>query len=210
MFRRMYEKVVLDQKEASTLYKEDLILGEDNRIVFKKRRYFQEILGVSSYTDGCKTIWKGESMKLGINLPAYIPAREPCQNWFQVAMKPLPEFKDPLSLEARYKGFLPCFIVHELGRKNGWIMVDDNLDFNFADYALFIYDRADYGQFITEVEKAVERLLNGRKIVRDRIGNTVLVSDSLTDQAMMLMPLDLLVGGKTYIQRMWREVIHQY
>lgn len=208
----MYDKVVLMNDEARKLYREDLILGEDGRIVFRKRRRFQEFLGASSFEDSSCIITKGSWAKFGLELPGYIPVREPLLNWFQVAMRGS-TFRDPLGLEARYKGFLPVRLTLDEPRlfreRTGMIIVEDDPSLEFVDYVLLIYDRANYSSFIYEVQSLLERRLRTSfgRVVRDIEGNTIMVSDSVTDQAMMLMPIDLLPGGKDYVSQKWREVI---
>jgi len=208
----MYDKVVLTNDEVHKLYREDLILGEDGRIVFRKRRRFQEFLGASSFEDSSCMITKGPWVKFGLELPGYIPVREPLLNWFQVAMRGS-TFRDPLGLEARYKGFLPVRLTLDEPRlfreRTGMIIVEDDPSLEFVDYVLLIYDRANYSSFIYEVQVLLEKHLRmsfGR-VVRDMEGNTIMVSDSITDQAMMLMPIDLLPGGKDYVSQKWKEVI---
>ncbi|MBR3414499.1 hypothetical protein IKG73_00555 [Candidatus Saccharibacteria bacterium] len=209
----MYDKVVLVNDEAHKLYREDLILGEDGRIVFRKRRRFQEFLGASSFEDSSCIITKGPWVKFGLELPGYIPVREPLQNWFQVAMHSGVDFRDPLGLEARYKGFLPVRLTLDAPRllqeRTGMIVMEDDPCFEFTDYLLLIYDRANYNSFIYEVQSLLERRLRTSfgRVVRDIEGNTIMVSDSVTDQAMMLMPIDLLPGGKDYVSQKWKEVI---
>ena len=89
------------------------------------------------------------------------------------------------------------------------IVMEDDPCFEFTDYLLLIYDRANYNSFIYEVQSLLERRLRTSfgRVVRDIEGNTIMVSDSVTDQAMMLMPIDLLPGGKDYVSQKWKEVI---
>ena len=204
-----YGKVALTESEARKLYKEDLTLSENNRILFRKMRYFQEFYGASTYEDGLAMISKGMPMKVGLELPAYVPMRTPLLNWFQIAMRnPVASFRDPLELEARYKGFLPCYFVYDQDAQHGLISVDDDPNSEVVDYALFIYDRANYGNFMDEVQNVLTNSIQGRaKVARDVSSNTIMVSDSMTDQAMLLMPMALLAGKKAYAQKVWREVI---
>lgn len=207
----MYEKVVLTEGEAKNLYREDLIMSDDGRITFRKERYFQEFLGALSFDKESRVVSKGKIVRVGLNFPGHLPLRDPLENWFQVALRPSEiEIADPINCSARYTGFLPgTFVKRDLlkGERSEFYFEDEPRG-AVINYALFIYDRADYGSFLDAVEKVLESYLNGGKsLVKDGRGNTVLVSDQATDQAMLLVPVSLLVGGKDYIVEVWDKVL---
>ena len=203
-----YDKVVLDPVELNMLYQEPVFVN-DERIILEKSRYFQEYLGAIDFDEG-RTISKGGTVEIKLNFPRHIPNRQPRQNWFQVALSANenPLLADPLGCKARYKGFLPCVLDVPKFRL-AQFMMEDEPRYAAANYALFIYDSADYQTFLEGVTNLLGGYLNRRKaVVSDQFGNKILVSDK-SDQPMLLIPVSLLVGGKDYVCKTWEGLLER-
>ncbi|MBQ9017411.1 hypothetical protein IJ103_04235 [Candidatus Saccharibacteria bacterium] len=207
----LYSKVVLSQDELSQLYRERLMMDDSGRIVFGQPRLFTEFLGALSIGSS-KVISKGEKFIVTLNFPGHLPVREPVENWYQVAMKtPETLISDPINCRARYKGFLPGFLSKYPKGEGRYSVfyLEDEPRFAECNYILFIYDRADYGDFVDAVDSLLESVLRtrGNSIYRDTFGNSLMVSDELTDQPMLLVPMSLVIGGKEYICEAWDKVL---
>lgn len=206
----LYEKVVLTVAELRELYREDLILGDDGRMIFRKARFFQEYLGAIAMTGDSRVISKGKHFKVEMNFPGYLPARDPAQNWFQIALgADEKKLSDLLNCEARYKGFLPgTFLYHKAADVPGEFIFEDEPRFADINYALFIYDSANYSEFREKVERVLCNFLGrGKSVVSDSFGNHILVSDDSTSQPMLLVPIGLLVGGREYVCNAWEATL---
>ena len=207
-----YDKVFLDFADAIALYREPLHFTQDGRrIVLRTVRLFQEYLGVNRTEEGT-ILSKGKQVRINLNFPGYVPENEPVLNWFQVALKQdNPMLADPLGCKARYKGVMPGYLhIREiLDIPSEFILEDEPRYTDSVNYALFIYDRADYADFLEGVNKLLGGCLNhDRLVVSDSSGNKILVSDE-TAQPMLLIPCSLLIGGKDHVALTWDSCLKE-
>ena len=201
-----YGKVVLDPVELNMLYQEPVFV-DDQRVVLKDSRSFQEYLGAIEFDEG-RAVSKGSKIEIKLNFPRYVPDRTPRQNWFQIALsaEENPLLADPLGCKARYKGFLPGTLDKPKLRP-AQFMIEDQPRYTSINYALFIYDSADYQVFLEGVANLLGGYLNrGKAVVSDQFGNKVMVSDE-SNQPMLLIPVSLLVGGKDYVCKTWDKIL---
>ena len=203
----MYGKVPLNPVEAEIIYQEPIEVTEDNLTMLETPRVFQEFLGIANFSDG-SAVTKGEIKEIYLVFPAHVPLKRPLRNWFQIAMLSGKEtlVADPLGCSARYKGFLPGNLeISRLGFHK-FILEDEPKDMPI-DYVLFIYDSADYQAFLEGINKFFEEHFSrGKKAVEDVYGNHILVSDE-SRQPMLLIPVQLLTGGKEYICTTWEYIL---
>lgn len=216
----MAEFKQLSLEEAKKIYKEPIISG-GSFFFFENGRRFTEFLGAQIYSRELKVVSKGWYHQVNLVLPSYVPIiREGLVlNWFQIALEKDSAIPDPINCPARYKGFLPGYLVEEGTKMSSsgtrpeykittFHMVSELEHFDMADYALFIYDRADYSEFLDQTQELLGKYKDqGKELVQDEKGNKIMISDSSTDQSMLLMPLDLLVGGAAFALRAWSNVI---
>lgn len=203
----MYSKVVLNPVEAEIIYKEPIQIDEEGYVMLETPRVFQEFLGVISFSDGC-AISKGQTKEIYLAFPDHIPCKRPLKNWFQIALLSGEEtlVADPLGCSARYKGFLPGMLQSSTLGFHKFILEDEPRAIPI-DYVLFIYDSADYQAFLEGVNKFFEDHYNhGKNAIQDHYGNHILVSDE-SKQPMILVPVQLLIGGKEYICTTWEYIL---
>ena len=215
----------LREADAKHLYKEPLSKDEDGNLVFRKGRMFQKYIGVQKYTDDTKILVKGARMEVFYIFPNVVPKPATnaegkflvtdLKNWYQVALGS--QFKtvpDPLSVQARYRGFLPGRLDFEPAYKTAQfhLMVNKHDVINRANYALYIYDQADYADFLRAVEELLGEYRNMRAMdqVVDAFGNSILVSDSSTTQPMLLFPAELLIGGSDFLGKAWEDMLEAW
>lgn len=203
----MYGKVPLNPVEAEIIYQEPIEINEDSLIMLETPRAFQEFLGMINFCDG-RTISKGETKEIYLVFPDYVPLKRPLKNWFQIALLSGKEtlVADPLGCSARYKGFLPGTLATSSLGFHRFTLEDEPSDIPF-DYVLFIYDSADYQAFLEGVNQFFEDHFNlGKNAIEDNYGNHILVSDE-SKQPMLLVPVQLLTGGKEYICTTWEYIL---
>lgn len=190
----MCEKVHLDVFQLRELYRESFVV-RGNRLIFTQPRSFQEYLGVYESSDGSKVIRKGKNISVGINLPVDLPKTEPKQlNWMEIALARGEEVANPLSCRAKHLGFFPGRFRAESPFSE--LFVEDIPRLTEVNYALFIYCGVDYSVFVNSVENFIGK--------RTHVG--VLISKEIMGQSMMLVPLDLLIGGREYICDLWNKL----
>ena len=204
----MFDKVVLlSEADAVAMYREPIHINKsDGRIVLRTARLFQEYLGMVGSKEGTMVI-KGKRVRVNLNFPNFLPDQKPMLNWFQMALKkdiPLP-LADPLGCKARYMGMLPgYFHLREILDIPSEFVLQENPRCETVNYALFIYDRADYSEFLEGVTKFLEGHLHGEQTKGDKI----LVADD-TAQPMILIPTNLLIGGKEYLAKTWESLVER-
>lgn len=199
--------LLLSEGDAMTLYREPLHKNEEGRIILRTSRIFQEYLGSLNSEEGT-VVSKGKQVKINLNFPGWVPDRTPVLNWFQLALKTEnPMLADPLGCEARYKGMLPGYLhIREVLDIPSEFILEENPRYSPVNYALFIYDSADYEVFLTGVSKLLGGYLDrGRTVVSDALGNKILVSDD-SAQPMLLVPTSLLIGGKEHVVMTWESL----
>lgn len=201
----MYDKVVLNALTASKLHKESIQIAGGDRIVFRQARHFREYLGISASQEGT-VVSKGNQVRVNLNFPGWVPQRDPLENWFQIALKASnPMLADPLNCEARYKGVLPGFLRKGQNGSTEFFL-EAEPRYAAPDYALFIYDSADYKDFLEGVRKLLQGFLSDDHGVGGS-GNKILVSDNSAHQPMLLIPTSLLIGGEEYVVTTWEKLL---
>ncbi len=204
----MYDKVLLNEQQLTDLYREPLSLDDNARVILKTAREFQEYLGAIAFSEKDKVISKGKKLEVNLNFPTWLPRREPLLNWFQIALKAEnPMLADPLGCKARYKGMLPGnFYIRESTEAPSEFYLEAMPRYAPVNYALFIYDSAEYQAFLDGVGRLLGGYLNhGRTVVSDTLGNKILVSDD-SAQPMLLVPISLLIGGKDHVVTTWENL----
>ena len=205
----MYDKVVLPPIDISNLYNEPISIDDaGNRVRLERHRKFQEYLGAIDFDEG-RAISKGNMISIIINLPRHLPNRKPYKNWFQIALsaEENPLLADPLGCAARYKGVLPG-VLNMPRLLPAEFVLEDNPRCMPANYALFIYDSADYSSFLEGVTRLIGGYINrGRTVVSDQFGNKILVSTNDSSQPMLLIPVSLLIGGKEHVCKTWENIL---
>lgn len=202
-----YDKaILLSEPDAVELYREPLFKNVEGRIILQTSRLFQEYLGSVNSEEGT-VVSKGKQLKINLNFPGWVPDQEPVLNWFQIALKAEnPMLADPLGCKARYKGVLPGYLDIREDEELSEFILEENPRCAPVNYALFIYDRADYKAFLEGVSKLLGGYLDrGRTVVSDALGNRIMVSDD-SAQPMLLVPTSLLVGGKEYVVMTWESL----
>lgn len=199
----MYDKVFLNAVMASQVYKESVKVTNNGKVVLRAIRPFREYFGqTTSEEEEGIVILKGRQVGVHLSFPGWVPKKDPLENWFQIALKTEnPLLADPLNCKSRYRGVLPGRLRDGILGIPSEFTLEAEPRYADFDYALFIYDSADYEEFVNGARKLIHgSISNDRKI---------LISDS-SKQPMLLIPTSFLIGGKDHLTTMWEKLIENH